>query len=184
VLKNSPRGKHAAKALFMMNSREPDYGDVPRDAAGNPLYIILTGREREQYTRKLKDLEAGWRATSDPWVLAEAVTLTHFYRQTLPAWLDEAIWFLADGLRSKAHAKRAREAHIRLSRYMAVRDAKKLDKLSWPKACEKAEAVLEGSPAAAEADTMWTVYKSVKADLREGRGGQYVMPHRQRRARG
>jgi hypothetical protein len=129
----------------------------------------------------MKDCEAGWLATGDPSAVAEAQTLTRVHRQEIPAWLDDAVWSLADKLRGKAHVKRTQEAVIRFTRYEAVRDAHELDGLSWEKACERAAEVLANTPAAAESERMWKVYKRVKNDLKKGRGGLYSTPKKQHR---
>ena len=104
------------------------------------------------------------------------------YRQAPPAWLDDAVWALAVKRRTKAHAKRAREAAIRSMRYEAVRDAHHLDGLSWEEACVHATKVYADNPdVAAEPDRMWKAYKRVKKDLRKGRGGLYFTPKKQNR---
>jgi hypothetical protein len=124
----------------------------------------------------------GWLATGDPWAVAEAMTLTTLHRQAPPAWLDDAVWALAVKRRTKLHAKRARQAHVRFMRYLAVRDAHHLDGLSWEDARVRAAEIYANNPdAAAEPDQMWKAYKRVKKDLRKGRGGLYFTPKEQRR---
>jgi hypothetical protein len=155
---------------------------IPRDANGDPVFLILPPGVQASYDRKMQNCEAGWRATGDPWAVAEAHTLTTLHRQAPPAWLDDAVWALAVSRRTKAHAKRAREAAIRLMRYEAVRDAHHLDGLSWEEACAQATKVYADNPdVAAEPDRMWKAYKRVKKDLRKGRGGLYFTPKKQRR---
>jgi hypothetical protein len=137
---------------------------------------------RASYDRKMQACEAGWQATSDPWAVAEAMTLTTLHRQPPPAWLDDAVWALACKRRTKKHARRAREAGIRFMRYLAVHHAHHLDGLSWVKAYEHAAEVYMGNPdIAADAERMRKAYKQVKKDLRKGRGGLYFTPKKQQR---
>ena len=98
--------------------------DIPKDENGDPIYLVLPDGVRTRYERKLAMCEAGWRETHDPAFIGEAHTLARLHHQPSPAWLDEAVWTLVVGRRTKTHANRAREAHIRLMRYEAVRDAK------------------------------------------------------------
>jgi hypothetical protein len=155
---------------------------IPSDAAGIPVFLTLPANVQASYDRKMKSCEAGWRASGDPWAVAEAHTLTLLHRQVPPAWLDDAVWALAVKGRTKAHAKRAQEATIRFMRYEAVRDAHRLDGLSWDRAKARAAEVLAETPAAAEAETIWKAYKRVKKkDLEKGRGGLYFTPKKQNR---
>jgi hypothetical protein len=153
------------------------------DQVGDPVFLILTPGVQASYDRKMRNCEAGWQANGDPWSLAEATTLTTLYRQPIPQWVDDGVWTLACMRRTKAHAKRAREASIRFRRYLAVRDAHFRDNLSWEQACVHAAAVWADNPdVAAPADRMWKSYKQVKDDLDEGRAGLYFYPKLQRRS--
>jgi hypothetical protein len=165
----------------MKDKFEPSYGDVPRDAKGYPLYLILVGHELANFERKMKSLEAGWRETGDPLIVQEATTLIRIYRQTLPPWLDEAVFDLTNKIRTKAHAKRAYEAHVRFRRYRAVADGNKLDKLTWTEAYDQAARALADTRAAGDPDTMRKSYAVVRAHLNAGCGGKYVATHRQKR---
>jgi hypothetical protein len=102
---------------------EPGYERIPRDAAGNPVFLILSDSDRKRYDRWMKSCEAGWRDSKDPWAVSEAHTLTFCYRQVSPAWLDEAVYLLACKRRTKIYPKRAQDADVRLTRYRAVRRA-------------------------------------------------------------
>jgi hypothetical protein len=152
----------------------PEYKHIPRDAAGDPLFLILPDEVRADFDHKLALCEAGWRKTRDPLFITEACVLTRIHRQVMPAWLEEAIYGLTTRRRTKAHVKAAREAAAHVMRYLTVRDAHDLERLSWEKARERAEEVLADSSAAAEADTCWRSYKAVARDLRANRGGLYV----------
>jgi hypothetical protein len=162
---------------------EPGYERIPRDAAGNPVFLILPDNERKRYDRDMESCEAGWRATGDPWAFAEALTLTRIYRQVPPPWLDEAGWLLACKRRTKSYAKRALEASIRYHRYLVVGDLRYRLGLSRGKACEEATRLLAGTTAAAEPDMMEAAYKAVRADIKAGRRGLYFAPKRQHRDR-
>jgi hypothetical protein len=155
---------------------------------GTPPIIVNTAnapanqpRSQANYDRQMKDCEAGWRATGDPWVFAEALTLALVHREVIPAWLADAGWSLADERRGKEHAKRELEARIRFMRYKVVRDAHELDGLSWEKAREHAVKVLVNTEAVGSSETMWDAYKQVNKDLKEGRSGLYFTPKRQHR---
>ena len=144
-----------------------DYGDIPRDAKGDPVFLILPPGLRESYENWISSCLKSWRETGDPLAVAEAATVARLYRQTLPAWLDEAIWSLADRRRTKTHGKRAQEAAVRLSRYMRVRDLH-ASGLTWEASYAEA-----ASASAAEPDTVRMAYKTVAHDLRLGRSGRY-----------
>ena len=163
------------------NGLGPEYEHIPRDASGNPVFLILPAGVRATYDRWMKNCRDGWLATEDPWAVTEAHFLTMIHRQVSPLWLDEAIHNLADKQRTKAHAKRAREASIRLLRYSAVRDAKR-DGMTWEASYAEAERVWASNPqVAATADVMRKAYVAVKKDLKAGRGGRYFTPKKQNR---
>src|SRR5215831_2303763 len=96
---------------------------MPATKTAKSQHLVLPGGVRESYDRKMRNCEAGWRATGDPWAVAEAHTLTFLHRQVAPSWLDEAVWALAVKRRTKKYAKRAQERAIRFLRYEVVRDA-------------------------------------------------------------
>ena len=163
--------------------------------------MILPKGLRAKFDRWMADCKAGWVETGDPRAISAAHTMTVVYRQVSPDWLDEAIFSLADGRRTKEHARRAREASVRLTRYMAVRDAHYVDGLPWEKAYEKAADVLANIDGltremakaadvlatdpvmvAAEPDTLRKAYSDVKRDLKAGHGGRYFTPQKQNRA--
>jgi hypothetical protein len=159
--------------------------EIPRDAAGDPVFLILRDGIRASYDRKLAACEAGWRATGDPAAVGEAVIYVHLHRQPLPRWLAEAVAMLADDRRGDAHAKRGLEAAADSLRYQAVRDAKAgrmagglkdKGKVSWETAYGRAAEVLAPTFARGSADTMKRSYQKVKRDLRDGRGGLYFAP--------
>ncbi|MCP1765147.1 hypothetical protein [Bradyrhizobium japonicum] len=159
----------------------PEYEHIPRDAAGDPVFLILPDGVRASFERKMANWKAAWLATGDPLAISSAHTLTMLHRQVSPLWLDEAILSLTDKRRTKIHAKRAIEAAVRLIRYMAVRDAR-ASGLTWDAAYEEAERVLATNPAAkAQADTIKQAYQEVKRDLKTGRGGRYFTPHQRKR---
>ena len=156
----------------------PEYEHIPRDAKGDPVFLILPDGVRASYDRKMPQCEAGWRATGDPWAVSQAHTLTRLHRQVAPLWLDDAVFGLAARRRTRAHDKRAHEAEVRLMRYMAVRDAH-AEGLSFEKAyVHAAKALPLWNPAIprVSANTMRLTYQTVKKDLKAGRGGRYFKP--------
>jgi hypothetical protein len=148
--------------------------EIPRDAAGDPVFLILPDRIRASYDRKLAACEAGWRETGDPASVGEAAILVYSHRQPLPRWLAEAVAMLAINRRGKAHAKRADEAAADSSRYRTVRDVKA--GRTWEAAYGRAAEALAGTYAEGSADAMKRSYQKVKRDLREGRSGRYFTP--------
>jgi hypothetical protein len=159
-----------------------------RPAAPHPAHderapLVLPPGVQANYDRKMKSCELGWQQTGDPWAVAEAHTLTALHRESPPAWLDDAVWTLAVNRRTDDHARRASEAAVRFLRYEAVRDAHRIDGLSWPRAYERASEILAHTPAAAEPERMGKAYKKVKRDLKAGRGGRYFTPKQQRRSK-
>jgi hypothetical protein len=153
---------------------DPHY-NIPRDANGDPVYLILPDDIRRSYARYMLSCEAGWRETGDPAFVAEAQTWTHYHRQPIPAWLHEAVWALALRRRGRAHAARAKAAAIRLMRYQVVRDAQRRG-LTWEAAYVHAADVLKQTNARGEPDTMKAAYITVKMDLKAGRHGLYSTP--------
>jgi hypothetical protein len=149
----------------------PEYEHIPRDAEGIPVFFILPPEVRANYDRKMSTCEAGWAATQDPLFAAEAITLTKNFRQVVPAWLDDGVYAVALKRRTPQQVKRARDAADRLARYLAVRDAHKIDGMTWERAKEHAANMLGVEP-----DTCWESYKKVRRDLKDGRGGLYAQP--------
>jgi hypothetical protein len=153
---------------------------IPHDADGVPIFFVLPPDLRTSYNNKLARCERGWLATEDPAFAIEAFILTHLHRQPPLLWVTEAACSLAARRRTKGHIKRAIEAVIRRMRYEAVRDAHgggpKRGGLAWDQAYVRAAETLALTRAAAEPSTMEAVYKQVKRDLKQGRGGLYAMP--------
>jgi hypothetical protein len=155
---------------------------IPLDAEGNPVFLILSAVDQKRYDRYMKSCEAGWRATRDPWFFSEAQTLTRIYRQTLPAWLDEAAWLLACNRRTKLDVKKAAERSLRFARYCIVRDIKARGKLTDEEAFDEAERVWKNDPrVGAKRDMLGQAYKDVRRDIKDGRFGLYHVPHFQHR---
>ena len=157
----------------------PDVDDghagIPRDANGDPLFLILPSAMRAEYERKLAACEAGWQATRDPAAVMEAMTLAACYRQPiqLSSWIIEAACAALGKRRTKGHMTRRYNATIRWMRYAAVRDAVRSG-LNWDDAYVEAERTLAKTPAAADRLTMKDDYIRVARDLREGRSALYV----------
>jgi hypothetical protein len=154
-------------------SRRDPHRDIPKDANGDPIFVILPEGYRRTYDRAMARCEAAWLATGDPLIIDEAVVWTFSYRQPIPRWLQEALGQLLLERRTPEQAKRALDRAKKLMRYQAVRDAKKIDGLTWVKSRVRASKVLKRSFAAAKPGTMKKGYDEVIEDLREGRGGLY-----------
>ena len=162
---------------------DDDHRGIPRDANGDPIFLILPPGVQASYDRRLAKCEAGWRATGDPAFVKEAMIWVHLHRQPPPLWLSEAICALADNQRAarKSYITRLRSTAIKWMRFEAVRDAAVRRDVAWDgkdeSAYEDAAQRLAGIPgAAARASTMKADYIEVKADLDAGRGGRYLQP--------
>jgi len=167
---------------------------IPRDANGDPIFLILPAAMRASYEEQLAACKAGW-GEGEPLAVAEAQSLTHYYRQPSPAWLEEAVVQLTVKCRTKAQAKRYAEAQIRMARYRqvhtlkigqaggylrTVEDGRKVHELirpdesmSWEKARAKASDLSAGKLEVGKASTMKTGYDTVQNDLNEGHSGKY-----------
>jgi hypothetical protein len=155
-----------------------DHHDIPRDAEGNPIFLILPAPMRADYEEVMVSCEAAWRA-GETLAVAEAATCVHLYRQPIPKWLEQAIVELAIGGRTKQQAKHYTEAQLQLKRYMAVRNlkldinftqgtARRVSAISWEAAYEKAAEILAETTAAGSAATMKADYYRVQRDLNAG----------------
>jgi hypothetical protein len=167
-------------------TKHPEDGDdghrgIPRDADGNPIFLILPAKMRATLDRYLEQCEAAWRE-GEPLAVAEALTWIYLYRQPVPKWLEEAVVALAIGRRTKQQAKHLLEANIRVLRYQTVRDLKvgipgrygpsNADR-SWEETYEKAAEILRGTRVAGSSATMKADYMQVRRDYRAGRHGKY-----------
>jgi hypothetical protein len=153
---------------------DDDHAGIPRDANGDPIFLILPPAMQAEYDRKLAACWAGWEATKDPAAPLEALILAHCYRQTTTNhfWLVEAACTLMLKRRTKGYITRHYNATIRWMRYAAVRDAERTG-LSWDDAYEDAAQKLANTNARGEARTMRGAYDEVIGDLRAGRGALY-----------
>jgi hypothetical protein len=168
----------------LQNADDDDHRGIPRDAKGDPIFLILPEGVRAKYQARMAACESAWRE-GEPLAVAEAVTRTHHHRQPIPAWLEQAVVELAMARRSDSQAKRHAESGLHLMRYMAVRDLKvgtpgqnrryipPAVRMSWEKAYEQAAEMLAGTAAAAEPATMKNSYQKVKRELKAGHSGQY-----------
>ena len=78
--------------------------NIPKDANGDPIFLILPPGIRAKYEERMSGLEQAWAATKDPAYFREANSLGAFlYRQPTPRWLYEAGDAIAAGRRTKQH---------------------------------------------------------------------------------
>jgi hypothetical protein len=157
---------------------------IPRDDKGAPIFLVLPPTLRAQYEEQMRLCEAAWRE-GEPLAVAEATTCAHLHRQPVPKWLEQAVVELAMGRRSPAQAKRYTAAQIRFWRHMTVRDLKldidfstgkarrRIPKISWEEAFERAAELLAKTPMAGSAETMKRDYSMMQGDLNSGRFGKY-----------
>jgi hypothetical protein len=156
-----------------------DHRGIPRDAGGDPVFLILPEGIQNKLDVSLAACRLAWEQAHEPLALAEAATLLHLHRQPLPKWLEEAIVMLAIGGRSKQQAKRYHDATTRMARYTSVRDRKAgipgiyeptARRTSWG---ETFDDVAEGQ--GCSADNVKAAYKKVRRDLKTRRQGAYFM---------
>jgi hypothetical protein len=156
---------------------DDDHPGIPRDANGDPIFLILPSALRARYEKEMALCEGAWRA-GEVCAVSEAVELSRCYRQPIPDWLGEAVVRTIAKLRTKAQARRYREAQARMTRYMTVRDLKvgipgiyepTAGHLSWLDAYAEASRILEGTYAKGDTDTMKSDYAKVKRDLKATR---------------
>ena len=152
---------------------DDDHRGIPRDAEGNPIYLILPPRIRAGYERKLAACRAGWEATQDPAAPMEALVLALVYRQPPQLWFIEAACAVMSRRRTKGYVTRRYNATIRWMRFAAVRDAKRRG-LTWEAAYDDAADELSWTAASAEPRTMKAAYDEVANDLRWGRQALYT----------
>jgi|KBSSwiStaDraftv2_1062776.scaffolds.fasta_scaffold1049917_1 hypothetical protein len=171
----------------------PEYRYIPRRADGSPDYFILApsrgafisrdgmftlwapSATRAKYDRWMKRCEDGWRETEDPGFVTEAIVHVMSFRQTIPAWLDDAVYAVCKNRRTPEQEKRARERAAHLARHLAVGQAK-INGSSWNDAYDHAEQVLAKTPAAADAETCRKSYALVNRDFKAGHRGLYTEP--------
>jgi hypothetical protein len=163
-------------------SADDDHAGIPRDANGDPIFLILPPVMRARYDGKMAQCESAWRE-GESLAVAEAIALARIYRQPISSWLADAVTQLAVRRRTKAQAKRQREAQKSFARYTLVRDLMlgipglypKAADITWPEAYVEASRLLKGTLAGGDEDTMKRSYADVRRDLKNGRGGKYYV---------
>jgi hypothetical protein len=149
------------------------HAGIPRDADGNPIFLILPPGMQAEYDGKLKACEAYWQETGDPAAPMEALISAYCYRQPIrQLWLVEAICAAMTKRRTKRYVTRRYNATIRWMRYTAVRDAERAG-MTWDDAYEYAAGQLAKTPAAALGPSMKADYGEVARDLKQGRSALY-----------
>jgi len=135
---------------------DDDHRGIPRDAAGNPIFFLLSPVLQEQYDKQMAQCEAAWRG-GEPLAVAEAAVRSQLYRQPPPAWVADAVVELAVKCRTKKQAKR-----------QLVRALKQANR-TWPEAYTEASSMLEGTLARGDEDTIARANKAVTRDLKARR---------------
>jgi hypothetical protein len=151
--------------------------DIPKDANGDPIFLVLPDGVRANYERKMRKCEIGWKASGDPAFVAEAQTWTHLHRQPPPLWLSEAVIEVCAVRRTKGDVTRGYNAAVRWMRYDAVRRA--AERMPWEDAYGAAAEELSrirGAGTARTARMMKKAYVEVAADIRNGHGAYYLSP--------
>jgi hypothetical protein len=73
------------------DAEDDDHRGIPRDAAGDPVYLILPAKIQTKLDANLAACRLAWEQAHEPLAVSEAATLLRLHRQPLPKWLDEAI---------------------------------------------------------------------------------------------
>jgi hypothetical protein len=189
VLVINRRDKNATKGRFVDYHLDHDahvldyrHQFIPRDADGNPVFLILPATWKAKLDEDLDICRAAWVA-SEPLAVAEAVTGLRIHRQPPPTWVEEAVIQLATNRRDARQAERYREARRHYLRFQYVQSLR-ADGLPLARAKKRAAELLEKIGAAASASTVLASYKRVKRDFRAGRGlGKYIFYLKDRRYR-
>jgi hypothetical protein len=174
-------GNDAAKLMSENDDNDDGHRGIPRDAEGNPIFLILPPGMQAQYDRRMEKCEKGWLATHHPGFISEAEAWRFLHRQPGTLWLSEAIMGLTVKRLTKTYVTRAYNDAVRLMRCEAVQTAKREEGLSWGQAYKRAAELLKGTHAAGKPSTMKKAYVDVMADLKAGRGSIYLTPLKPRR---
>jgi hypothetical protein len=183
MAQNPPAGPAPTEACAC----DEQHRGIPRDADGNPIFLILKDGDRVRYERWMARCEKAWTQTRDPRVLDEAQTLAWAYRQPNPTWLRDALSTALANSRTPEHAERHRKAQIHFRRYRAVmdtkfdmvRDASGIFRLVSRRNAKKRPISLQKvfEAVADKRNEDWRMvarsYRLVMTDLKNGRGGLY-----------
>jgi hypothetical protein len=139
-----------------------DYHEnIPKDANGDPIFLILPLGIRVRYEERMAGLKQAWAATKDPAYFREAFTWSFLYRQPTPRWLYEAGDAIAAGRRTKQHDEKYLDGQRHLVRYTTVR-AYREESCTEDEAFDKACAELEQMGQAASRYTIKDSYDRIK----------------------
>jgi hypothetical protein len=183
----------ASRPRTAASSDDDLHRHIPRDADGDPIFLILPPGVRQSYERRMKRCERGWADRQDPAALAQAAIHAHHHRQPYPTWLVEALVVVAIGSRTSDDAKRERDAAVHLKRYLTIRDylwrvidgrwvrrtandTPDGEKPTWERARKYASNRLVGMPAAGGTDAMKKSYEWVRKHMKAGRSGVFFTP--------
>lgn len=153
--------------------------------------VELPPEIRAGFERKLEACRRAWEATKDPLAVAEAISLTHWYRQDIVPWLEEAAVQALVRSRSKARAKQHRIDMKHFMRWRFLKDLKGRyvkdseehthwqrnapGKPSWKRAREVVAEELAKCGDHVEPDTVQDSYEMVEDDMKAGHGGKYFL---------
>jgi hypothetical protein len=152
---------------------------MKHDANGVPMWFELPPGVQQSFDRKLARCQRAWRA-GEKLAVAEALTLTFFYRQTIAPWLEEAAISVLVARRTKADVKQYRQRMIDYARWAEVECFHRPTNqggggLTWVAAYGAAAKRLAGTAAQGGPDCMAKSYKTVARARREKRGARYFM---------
>jgi hypothetical protein len=145
------------------DSEDDDHRGIPRDAAGDPIFLILPKGIQTKLDERLAACRLAWEQAHEPHALTEATTWLYYHRQPVPKWLEEAIVTFVMGARSIPGIYEPTAGHT-----------------SWEKTLED---VAEEQGCSAE--NVKARHKKVRRDLKARRpGGYFILKDRRYRRNG
>jgi hypothetical protein len=146
--------------------------NIPKDANGDPIFLILPPGDRAKYEKRMASLKQAWAATEDPAYFREATTLQFIHRQPTPRWLYEAGDAIAAGRRTRQHDEQYLDGQRHLRRYTTVRAFREAG-YTEDAALDKAVEELARTGHAAARTTIKDSYDRIRRELQAGRYGRY-----------
>jgi hypothetical protein len=149
------------------------YGIVRDDTDGSTSAVVLPSEVQKDYDRQLAACQTCWQATDEPLAVAEAITLVHLFRQTVPAWVEASAVSIIIDQRTAKQARRHRESMRHWWRYNYVHGFRQRD-IPLRKAAERAQEVLKKTGlACVSVDEIIESYQKVRRDIEAGRQAEY-----------
>jgi hypothetical protein len=104
--------------------RDAPHRDIPKDANGDPVFLILPAGVKADYERRDRNNKETWLATGNPGALRKAALDIKHFRQPQPDWYVDAIVTILTNMISDRDVQRAKNNAMHSRRYQIVRDIK------------------------------------------------------------